>query len=174
LPSSRRRTTVHRPTSTPSSPEAPEPLLEREGLEGGLAWSPDGETLSFWSAPSADLAERALFLLASGDGDPEIVAPGTDATWSRTAQLAYSGNTAVGETGVLDVYRRSAAGLERLTQSLTLDRWSSWSPEEDAIVYLAEADASTSFLCLVAVATIDNNCVNLPGLNPTAPAWSPY
>lgn len=153
--------------------DTPELLIERDGQEGGLAWSPDGETLAFWSAPGTNIAERAL-LTTTGDAEPEVVAPGTDAAWSPTSQLAYSGNTAVGEPGVLDVYRRSEAGLERLTQSLTLDRWSSWSPAEDALVYLAEADNSTAFLCLVTVATIDNNCVNLPGLNPTAPAWSPY
>jgi len=155
--------------------EQPSLRLERDGIEGALAWSRDGETLAFWAGETNDIAQRALFLL-SNDDDPQELGPGTDPSWSKTGRLAYSAPPAPGQRGALDIYIDGVDGAEpaRLSQSITLDRWPSWSPQEDAIAYLAEADASTTFLCLIELATQDNTCLNLPGLTPSAPAWSPY
>ncbi len=150
--------------------------LAREGAEDGLAWSPDGKTLAFWSAPSPEISGRMVLLLPHDERSAQEVALGLDPRWSNDGQLAYSGPPAAGTRGVLDIYTTVAAGAQpaRLTQSITLDRWPSWSPASDAVVYLAEADASTTFLCLIALATQDNTCLELEGLTPSAAAWSPY
>jgi dipeptidyl aminopeptidase/acylaminoacyl peptidase len=148
----------------------PELRLELEGHAGGLAWSPDAELLGFWSAPSTQLSERRLMTLAGGAESAEEIAPGTDPTWALSGQLAYSGSAA-GERGALDVYARDGG---RLTQALTLDRWASWAPTEDALAYLGEADPSTRFLCIITLETRDNTCLDLDGLTPTQPVWSPY
>jgi Tol biopolymer transport system component len=150
-------------------------LVTRDGLEGALAWSRDGNTLTFWGATSTDLAERTLFVLAANADEAKDVGPGLDPAWSNGGRIAYSRPATPGARGELDIY--AADGVSppvRLSEAITLDRWPSWSPARDRVVFLARADASTSFLCVASLDGEDEDCFDLPGLRPGAPAWSPY
>ena len=150
--------------------------LQRDGIESEPAWSRDGETLAFWNGPSVEITQRTLFRLPDGAEAAEELGPGMDPSWSNDGRLAYSRPIAPGTRGALDIYVSDTGGGQptRVTQAITLDRWPSWSPADDAVAYLAQADPSTTFLCIIALATLDNTCFNLPGLTPSAPAWSPY
>lgn len=150
--------------------------LQRNGLESEPAWSRGGETLAFWNGPSVEITQRTLFVLPDGAKSAKELGPGMDPTWSNDGRLAYSRPLAPGTRGALDIYVSDTGGAQpaRVTQAVTLDRWPSWSPAEDAVAYLAKADASTTFLCITVLVTLDNTCFNLPGLTPSAPAWSPY
>ncbi len=148
-------------------------LLERPGIEGDPRWSPDGRFLAFWSAP-VDGPPR-LFVLEIESGDMRELAGGQGAAWSpEAARIAYTGPTAAGG-GNREIYVVPAAGgaTEALTQSVTVDTWPSWSPRGDAIAYLAIVDRQTSFLCVAQLDPRGGDCLNLPGLTPSAPAWSP-
>ncbi len=154
----------------------PRLALALEGIESAPAWSLDGETLAFWNGPTVELTQRTLFLLPGGDGSAQEIGPGMDASWSSGGLLGYSGSQPSGERGVLDIYTLAPddEAPARRTRSITLDRWPSWSPQEDAVAYLGLADASTAFLCIIELETRNNDCLNLPGLTPSPPAWSPY
>ena len=156
--------------------DEPRLRLTLGGAASQPAWSLAGESLAFWSGPSIELTGRTLFVLPDGAQSADDLGPGTDPVWSGDARLAYSRPATPGTRGELDIY---VAGLDgeqpaRVTQSITLDRWPSWSPAADAIAYLALADASTAFVCVIALESLDNTCFDLPGLTPSAPAWSPY
>jgi Tol biopolymer transport system component len=151
-------------------------LVARDGVEDGPAWSPDGRTVAFWNAPSVQISQRTLLAVTNGDKPAKDLGPGTDVAWSNDGQLAYSRPSTPGTTGARDIYTSRLADAQpaRLTQSITLDRWPSWSPANDAVAYLAQVDPSTAFLCLAKLATQANLCLDLPGLQPGAPAWSPF
>jgi Tol biopolymer transport system component len=150
--------------------------LQLDGIESEPAWSLDGEALAFWNGPSVELTQRTLLVLPDGAKSAKELGPGVDPAWSNDGRLAYSRPETPGTRGALDIYVSDSDGgaLTRVTQSITLDRWPSWSPASDAVAYLAQADASTTFVCVTALATLDNTCFDLPGLTPGAPAWSPY
>jgi Tol biopolymer transport system component len=153
------------------------PLLDHEGIEGGPAWSREGDVLAFWSAPSAALSERRLLTLERGAEEPVDLDAGFDAAWSPDgARLAYVRAVTAGARRDLDVYVWTLGDGEpaRLSRSVTLDRHPSWSPAGDAVVYLAPADESTAFLCIATLEPEGRDCLDLPGLLPGAPAWSPY
>lgn len=152
------------------------PLLVRDGLEGGLRWSPDGGSLALWSAPSARLSERQLVLLEREGGEARDLGPGSDPAWSPDgARLAYSA-PAEATGGAVDIFIVAADGRESLdlSQSVTLDRAPTWSAAADAVAYLALADRETGFICLVQLEPEQRDCLDLPGLLPTALAWSPF
>jgi hypothetical protein len=61
-----------------------------------------------------------------------------------------------------------------VTQATTLDRWPVWSAAADALAYLALVDRNTALLCTVTLATQKQSCLDLGGLLPSQPAWSPF
>lgn len=153
-----------------------EPLLARPGPEGNPRWSPDARLIAFWGAPADEPEARALLLLPrDGDGPIEL-GPGFAAAWSPEGErLAYARSARAEQPADLDIFLIPASGgtPERLTESVTVDSWPSWSPEGDQLAYLAQVDPQTAFLCLLRLDPPERNCLDLPGLVPAAPAWSP-
>ncbi len=152
-------------------------LLEQAGLDGNPRWSPDGQRLAL-SAPRAEEPdERRLLIVDRDDGRATELAAGLAAAWSPDGRwLAYAGPTATGTSTDLDIFVVAADGGEPSTLGggVTLDGWPSWSPAGDRVVYLAQADRQTAFLCIVEIEQRSSDCLDLPAdLVPAAPAWSP-
>ena len=145
-------------------------------VNGAPAWSIDGKTLAFWGGSSLQLSQRSVFVYATSSAQTKTIGPGTNASWSNDGRLAFSRSVNAGASGALDIYATGVGGVSpaRLTQSITQIRWPSWSPDAKSIVYLSAADPSTTFLCTVIVAETKNECLDLTGLRPGVPAWSPF
>ena len=153
------------------------PLLQRTGDDTAPFWSPDGELLAFLSA-SSDAApdRRQLHIL-----DLETVAltelgQGFGAAWSPDGEwLVYSGQAGDAAAQNQDIFIVAAGGGEpqAVSGAVTRDVWPGWSADGERIVYLAQVDRTTAFLCVVRLAPEERDCLELPGLFPAAPAWSP-
>ncbi|MEX0786136.1 MAG: hypothetical protein WD939_05825 [Dehalococcoidia bacterium] len=156
--------------------DEPRALIEREGVEAGPRWSPDGARVAFTSAPGAATGASLLVLDVDSGAVTELGA-GIDAAWPPEGdQLAYS--LAMGVPPLItnaNIHLVAAGGGEpvALSQASTVDVAPSWSPDGNAIVYLAQADLRTSFVCLVQLDPEQRDCLDLPGLLPTNPVWSP-
>lgn len=151
-------------------------LLERAGVEDGPRWSPKGDRLAFWSAPGVASTERELLVVERGGGDVTELGPGFGAAWSPDGDLlAYSlpAGAPAGANESVAVVPPDGGEPESLTQTVTLDRWPSWSPAGDRLAYAALVDRQTAFICLVQLEPLDQDCLELPRLVPAAPAWSP-
>ena len=152
------------------------PLLQRTGREGDLRWSPDGERLAFSSAP-ADQPDRQELLVVDRDGgEPEELGPGFGAAWPPDGEgLAYSRPPTADGTGDVDIFLITLDDGEPrpLSQSITYDRWPTWSPDGGRLAYSALVDEGTAFICVVQLEPEDRDCLDLGDLLPTAPAWSP-
>jgi len=148
-------------------------LLRREGLQG-VRWSPDGAEMAFWAFAADTVPPEGRLLVLEEDGeDLEQIAEGEAPAWAPDgARIAYSGPAESG--AALDIYVIDPSGGEsrNATLSVTDDRWPSWSPGGDRIVYLGIADAQTAFVCVVRLEPEAHDCFDLPGLLPSAPAWS--
>jgi Tol biopolymer transport system component len=153
-----------------------ESLVERPGPEGEPRWSPNGELLSFWSASSGPIQDYQLFVVSSNGGEPVDLAEGFGAAWRPDGELlAYSAPAGPGAPADLDIFTIDAGGgdPEPLSQSPTRDRWPSWSPDGSALVYHAQADAQTAYVCIIRLELESRDCLDLGELLPTAAVWSP-
>ena len=153
------------------------PLLQRQGDDTAPVWSPDGELLVFSSAPPNTEQERQQLLIL----DPETGAltelgQGFGAAWSPDGErLAYSGQAGDSAAQNQDIFIVAAGGGEpqAISSAVTRDLWPSWSADGERVVYLAQVDRTTAFLCVVRLQPEERDCLDLPGLLPSAPAWSP-
>ena len=150
-------------------------LVEREAQQSDPRWAPDG-TLAASSAPSAQLSARTLTLYNANGDEPRDLGPGLDPAWSADGRLAYSRPATATAGAEFDIFLVASEGGEpqQATRATTRDRWPAWAPAGDAIAYLAQADLETSFLCVVELATQKQSCLELAGLQPSQPAWSPF
>ena len=151
-------------------------LVTRSGLESGPRWSPNGDLLAFWSAPPDRPDQRELLVLQPGRDEPTELGPGFGAAWTAdSGQLAYSRPASGAEADNLDIFIVPAGGgdLQPVSQSITRDRWPTWSPANDSVAYHAQADLETAFICVVQLDLESRDCPDLGGLLPGAPAWSP-
>lgn len=157
----------------------PRRLLEREGAESAPRWSADGRLVAFTSTPPANPNEARgseLFVLDVESGELTELGRGFDAAWPPEGdQLAYSLPMGIIPITSANIQLVAAGGGEpvELSQASTVDVAPSWSPDANAIVYLAQADLRTSFVCLVTLEPEQRDCLDLPGLLPTNPVWSP-
>jgi Tol biopolymer transport system component len=151
-------------------------IIGGESLHGDPRWSPDGKRLASWSAPSAQLTARTLALRKSNGEELSDVGPGLDPAWSADGRLAYSRPASGLPGAAIDIYLLPSDGTQPqlVTQATTLDRWPAWSASADALAYLALVDRNTAFLCTATIATQKQSCLDLGGLLPTQPAWSPF
>jgi Tol biopolymer transport system component len=151
-------------------------IISGSALEGGIAWSLDGERLAVWSAPSAQVTARTLAIYEP-DGDKQSdLGGGLDPAWSLDGRLAYSRPQSSDAGAGIDLYVLPADGRDpqALVQSAALARWPSWSPTSDALVYQAQVDQDTALLCIAEPETAENSCLDLAGLQPGPAAWSPF
>jgi Tol biopolymer transport system component len=150
-------------------------LVSGEALHYDARWAPDG-TLAASSAPSAQLSARTLTIYSVDGDEPRDLGPGLDPARSSDGRLAYSRPSSATAGAEFHIFAGASDGEEpqQVTRSATRDRWPSWAPAGDAIVYLAQADLETSFLCTVELATQEQGCPELAGLRPSQAAWSPF
>ncbi len=153
------------------------PLLQRTGDDTAPAWSPDGELLTFSSAPpDTELERRQLTILDPETGALTELGTGFGAAWSPDGErLAYSGQAGDAAAQGQDIFIVAAAGGEpqAVSSSVTRDVWPSWSADGERVVYLAQVDRTTALLCIVRLQPEERDCLELSGLLPSAPAWSP-
>jgi Tol biopolymer transport system component len=150
-------------------------LLQRVGVEGGLRWSPNGRLLGFWSVTADNPRVSTLFALPRDGGQPVELAKGMSFAWTADSQqVAYSGPAQQGNTGD-DILAVAASGgaPQPISQSITRDRWPTWSPDGGTLAYNAQADSKTAFICVVHLNPESHDCLDLGKLLPGAPAWSP-
>jgi TolB protein len=150
-----------------------EALLERVGAEGNPRWSPDGERLAFWSAPDGAEGGRDLLVVERGGGELVELGSGSGAAWSPDGlRLAFQRSDGAGSQ---DIFVVEAPGSEprRLSESVAQESWPVWSARGDRIAYAALVDQRTAFLCVVTLDPEGRDCLDLPGLIVSAPAWSP-
>lgn len=151
-------------------------LLEREAADAAPVWSPDGESLAFQTLRPDVPGRFVLSVLQIDNGSLTEVGPGSGAAWSPDgAFLTYY--TLVSDASPdIDIFVAPAGGgpPRAFAGPATLDVAPSWSPDGGRIVYLARADRTTAFICLVALEGEDRDCLDLPGLLPSQPAWSPH
>lgn len=150
--------------------------VERAQLEGNPRWSPDGDRLALWSAPAEPPRQPSVIVVDADDGEAVELGEGDAAVWSPDGRrIAYAG-PGLDSPAALDVFLAPAGGgtPQRLTQAITADGFPSWSPSGDLLMYLAQADLQTAFLCVYSLTLPGSDCPELPeGLEPEAPAWSP-
>ncbi len=139
-------------------------------------WSPDGAQLVVTGGETGD---EALLLVEREAGAVTELGPGQHPSWRPASsqdggQLVFSAPSTDGETD-LDIYFAAAEGGARqpIGQAVTRDRWPTWSADGARVAFLSQADRQTAFICVVRFQPEERDCLNLPGILPTTPAWSP-
>ncbi|MCH7698258.1 MAG: PD40 domain-containing protein [Chloroflexi bacterium] len=135
-------------------------------------WSPDGTQLVVTGGETGD---ETLLLVERETGAVTGPGAGQHPSWSPDGtQLAFSARSPDGDTD-LDIYFIAAAGgaLQPISQAVTRELWPTWSPDGARVAFLSQADRQTAFLCVVRPRPEERDCLNLPGVLPATPAWSP-
>ncbi|MBU1701341.1 MAG: hypothetical protein KJ970_10685 [Candidatus Eisenbacteria bacterium] len=121
----------------PSSGGTPELLLSTDWVTEGLAWSPQGEQIAFYSMRDET---QDIYVISPAGGTPIPLTAGSahdiNPAWSPDGgQIAFASN----RSGNYDIWVMSATG-ENATQ-LTFDPWvqtrPAWSPDGKALSYSA-------------------------------------
>ena len=150
----------------------PEVLIDRPGPEDGPRWSPDGELIV---VVEGEEGAEALLLVERASGAVTELGRGLAPSWSPdSGRIAFSAPSEDGETD-LDIFFVAVEGGARqpLSQSITRDLWPTWSPDGNSVAHLSLVDRRTAFICVVRLQPEARDCLELPGLLPTTPAWSP-
>ena len=150
----------------------PEVLINRPGPEDGPRWSPDGE---FIVVVEGEEGAEALLLVERASGAVTELGRGLAPSWSPdSGRIVFSAPSEDGETD-LDIFFVAVEGGARqpLSQSITRDLWPAWSPDGNSVAHLSQADRQTAFICIVRLQPEARDCLELPGLLPTTPAWAP-
>ncbi len=135
-------------------------------------WSPDGTQLVVTAGETGD---EALLLVERETGAVTGPGSGHHPAWSADGtQLAFSARSPDGETD-LDIYFIVGGGgvLQPISQAVTRELWPTWSADGARVAFLSQADRQTAFICVVRLQPEERDCLNLPGVLPTTPAWSP-
>ncbi len=135
-------------------------------------WSPDGTQLVVTGGETGD---EVLLLVERKTGAVTGPGPGQHPAWSPDGkQLAFSARSPDGDTD-LDIYFIAAEGgaLQPISQAVTRELWPTWSADGARVAFLSQADRQTAFICVVRFQPEERDCLNLPGILPTTPAWSP-
>ncbi len=161
--------------------DAPEELrIEPPGRLQAPLWSPDGTQLVVTGGEAGD---EALLLVERDSGAVTRLGPGQHPSWSPaslpasspdSAQLAFSARSTDRETD-LDIYVIAAEGgaQQPISQAVTRDLWPTWSSDGARVAFLSQVDRQTAFICFVRFQPEERDCLNLPDVLPTTPAWSP-
>ena len=151
---------------------SPEVLMDRPGPEDGPRWSPDGELIV---VTEGEEGAEALLLVDRATGAVTELGRGLVPSWSPDGRrIVFSAPSDDGETD-LDIFLVAIEGGARQTvsQSTTRDLWPTWSPDGNSVALLSQVDRQTALICIVRFQPEARDCLELPGLLPTTPAWSP-
>ena len=151
----------------------PEVLMNRPGREEGPRWSPDGESII---VVAGEEGAEALLLVDRASGTVTELGRGLVPAWSPDSRrIAFSAPSEDGQTD-LDIFFVAVEGGARqpLNQSTNRELWPTWSPDGNSVAHLSRADRRTAFICVVRLQPEEErDCLDLPDLLPTTPAWSP-
>ena len=150
----------------------PEVLVNRPGRVEGPRWSPGGELIV---VVAGEEGAEALLLVERASGAVTELGRGLAPSWSPdSGRIVFSAPSEDGETD-LDIFFVAVEGGARqpLSQSITRDLWPAWSPDGNSVAHLSQADRQTAFICIVRLQPEARDCLELPGLLPTTPAWAP-
>ena len=132
----------------------PDVFVSRLGPQESPRWSPNGE---FIVVVVGEEGAEALLLVESASGAVTELGPGLEPSWSPDSKrIVFSAPSEDGVTD-LDIFfvAIQADARQPLNQSITRDLWPTWSP--DVVRLQPEA----------------RDCLDMGGLLPTTPAWSP-
>ncbi len=150
----------------------PEVLMNRPGREESPRWSPDGE---FIMVVEGEEGAEELLLVERASGAVTELGPGLVPSWSPdSGRLVFSAPSEDGATD-LDIFFVAIEGGDRqpLNQPINRDIWPTWSPDGNSVTHLSQADRQTALICVVRLQPEARDCLDLHGLLPTTPAWSP-
>ncbi len=151
---------------------SPEVLMNRPGGEDGPRWSPTGDTIA---VVAGEEGAETLLLVERASGDVTELGAGLTPAWSPDGtRIAFSAPSEDGQTD-LDIFFVAIEGGDRqpLSQSITRDLWPTWSPDGNSVAHLSQADRQTAFICVVRLQPESRDCLDLQGLLPATPTWSP-
>lgn len=140
-----------------------------------ITWSPSDDRIAIAIAiASGDQpAVKTVLVLDGAAKNLLTLANASDIAWSHSGErIAYSAPSP-GQPVNSEIYVATAdeAG-DPLTATVTVERWPSWSPTGDRIVYVSEVDQETALLCTAQFEPPERNCLDLGGLIPGAPDWA--
>ena len=152
------------------TPLAPSPSSN----EGGASWSPDGDTVAFFSNREGDFAG---YTVPAAGGEPVRVTPETapgvaDLAWSPDGtQLAFSSTSNVDS----DVWLVGADGSSpKKVSTVPGSRQPRWSPDGKQLIISAQPlDAETSGIFTLDPATGESSEVADTEFHDTFPVWAP-
>ena len=150
----------------------PTVLLSRPSRLESPRWSPDGE---FIVVVGGEEGAEELLLVERASGAVTELGAGLTPAWSPDgARIVFSAPSEDGETD-LDIFFVTIqdGAIEPLNQSITRDLWATWSPDGNSVAHLSQVDRQTAFICVVQLQPEARDCLDLPELLPTTPAWSP-
>ncbi|MGB2695235.1 MAG: hypothetical protein WBD55_08620 [Dehalococcoidia bacterium] len=137
-----------------------------------IIWSPSNDRIAIAIASGDEPPVKTVLVLDGAAKNVLTLANASDIAWSRSGErIAYSAPSP-GQPGNSEIYVATAdeAG-DPLTATVTVERWPSWSPNGDRIVYVSEVDQRTALLCSAQFEPPERNCLDLGDLLPGAPDW---
>ena len=151
----------------------PNVLTNWPGPLRGPRWSPDGAHII---AVEGQEGAEALLLVERASGAVTELGLGKTPAWSPDSErIAFSAPAEDGATD-LDIFfvALEAGARQPLNQSITRDLWPSWSPDGNSVAHLSQVDRQTALICIVRLQPDEaRDCLDLQGLLPATPAWSP-
>jgi Tol biopolymer transport system component len=146
-------------------------LTHNSTFDLGAVWSPDGQTVAFYSTD--EVAGPHLFLIPADGGDQMLLTPmrGRFPSWSARGKIAFDNGGPT--SGDIFVVNSDGTGLEQLTNSpAARNIRPDWSPNGQKIAFTSRRDGNDEIYVMNADGTDQTRLTSNPAAD-IAPAWSP-